>query len=213
MTDLRVRVYNVRFGDAVLVVIPDQENGHEVRRHILFDFGNALGTEGGQDFVFQPVIDDLLAVLGWQPLDLYVMTHEHLDHVQGLFYAAERLNRTISVRQAWLTGSADPAYYATHIDAKKGKIAALAAYNIAGTRLRATAERAAFVDVLLANNDTSTTSKCIDYLRQMAATPQDVHYVDRTTISPASSRRRAAGSRSGHQRRTRPTTTGHSDRS
>ena len=99
MTDLVVRVYNVRFGDAVLVTIPETSGGHAVKRNILFDFGNALGTAGGQDDVFGPVIDDIALKLAGKPLDLYVMTHEHLDHVQGLYHAATNLNKRIEVEQ------------------------------------------------------------------------------------------------------------------
>ena len=40
---LRVRLYNIRFGDAVLVTVPD--NG--TTRHILIDVGNVLVGEGG----------------------------------------------------------------------------------------------------------------------------------------------------------------------
>ena len=181
MTDLRVRTYQVRFGDAVLVSVPETTNGVETVRHVLFDFGNALGTAGGQDDVFDPVIDDILAVLAGQPLDLYVMTHEHLDHVQGLFYASDQLNKRLpAVRQAWLTGSADPHYYATHPDARKSKIAALTAYDAAAKRLAATPARSPLADVLMANNDAKTTSKCIDFLRKLTK-PGDLHYVDRTT--------------------------------
>ena len=193
MTDLLIRVYRVRFGDAILVVVPDMNGGQEVKRHILFDFGNALGTEGGQDLVFEPVIDDIRSVLGGQPLDLYVMTHEHLDHVQGLFYAADRLHKTITCEQAWLTGSADPTYYDQpgHENAKKQKIAALAAFNMAAPRLRATPYRSPFSDVLLATNDTRSTAKCVDFLRTKLTKPGDVHYVDRTTdlstLQPATS--------------------------
>jgi phosphoribosyl 1,2-cyclic phosphodiesterase len=104
MSELVVRVYDVRFGDAVLVTIPDTANGQPLERTILFDFGNALGTEGGQDEVLEPVIDDIIARLGGKPLDLYVMTHEHRDHVQGLFHSAQVFNKTIQVNQAWLTG-------------------------------------------------------------------------------------------------------------
>ena len=39
------------------------------------------------------------------------MTHEHLDHVQGLFFSAKTFNKRIHAKQAWLTGSADPQYY------------------------------------------------------------------------------------------------------
>ncbi len=193
MTDLLVRVYNVRFGDAVLVSIPEKVGRRAVMRTILFDFGNALGTDGGQDTVLEAVIDDIIARLGGRPLDLYVMTHEHLDHVQGLFHAAENLGKTIAVKKAWLTGSAHPDYYATHKDARKQKIAALKAFQVTRSRLLATPGRSAFVDVLLANNDTRTTKKCVDFLRTRLTQPGDVHYVDRTTdlsnLQPASTAR------------------------
>ena len=190
MTDLIVRVYNVRFGDAILVTIPDTAGGHAVKRNILIDFGNALGTAGGADDVLGPIMDDIVARLAGDPLDLYVMTHEHLDHVQGLFYAHETLNKAIQVKQAWLTGSANPDYYKTHPEARKQKIAALAAYQVTSARLRATAERSPLVDALLATNDPSKTSNCVAYLRTLV-TPANLHYVDRTTdlgaLQPATS--------------------------
>ena len=190
MTDLIVRVYNVRFGDAILVTIPDTAGGHAVKRNILIDFGNALGTAGGADNVLGPIMDDIVARLAGDPLDLYVMTHEHLDHVQGLFYAHETLNKAIQVKQAWLTGSANPDYYKTHPEARKQKIAALAAYQVTSARLRATAERSPLVDALLATNDPSKTSNCVAYLRTLV-TPANLHYVDRTTdlsaLQPATS--------------------------
>ena len=70
MSPLVVRVYDVRFGDAVFVSIPDVENGQPVERTILFDFGNALGTEGGANTALTPVAQDILARLGGVPLDL-----------------------------------------------------------------------------------------------------------------------------------------------
>src|SRR5262245_27379499 len=94
---LTVRGYNVRFGDASLSTIPDRDphTGITTARRILIDVGNAprvAGTgEGGDDAVFEPVVTDILNELDGKPLDLYVMTHEHLDHVQGLFFAATKL--------------------------------------------------------------------------------------------------------------------------
>ena len=191
MSALVVRVYDVRFGDAVLVTIPDTSNGQVVDRTILFDFGNAFGTEGGQDDVLDPVIDDIMARLNGQPLDLYVMTHEHLDHVQGLLHAAEDLGKEIKAKQAWLTGSADPDYYADHKNAKKQKIAAVAAYGQAVSSLAALASYSPFLGVLMANNNPRKTADCVTYLRERLANKADVHYVDRTTnlenLQPASS--------------------------
>ena len=184
-------LYNVRFGDAVLVMIPDKSGGHDIVRTILFDFGNALSEEGGVDAVFEPVIDDLRTTLGGKKLDLFVMTHEHLDHVQGFFYAKEKLKKSIKAKQVWLTGSADPTYYDDHPEAKKELKAAYAAYRAAKVRLNALPEVSFFTSVLMANNDVRTTKKCIDYLRTGLATPQNVHYVDRTTdlsqLQPANS--------------------------
>src|SRR5687768_11266938 len=92
MDALRVRAYNVRFGDAILVTVPDRDpaTGTVTKRHILIDVGNVLSGEGGEDVVFKPAVDDIIAELGGKPLDLYVMTHEHLDHIQGLYYVASK---------------------------------------------------------------------------------------------------------------------------
>src|SRR5262249_31118565 len=125
---LRVRMYNVLFGDAILVSVPERDAaGGTVTRHILIDVGNVTG-KGGDDDVFDPVIQDVLTVLDGQPLDLYVMTHEHMDHVQGLLYAADRMQldvkKKLNVQYAWLTASAEPDYYKTHPEAKKRRLEA-----------------------------------------------------------------------------------------
>lgn len=120
MDTLRVRLYNVRFGDALLISVPDRSISGQIENcNILIDVGNVLSGEGGDDVVFQPVVENVLEVLNEQPLGLYVMTHEHLDHVQGLLHAAEKLNLKISTRYSWLTASSAPDYYKEHPDAKK----------------------------------------------------------------------------------------------
>ena len=60
---LRVRVYNVRFGDAILVTVPIAipPPARSTTRHILIDVGNVPASkEGGDDTVFKPVVDDIL---------------------------------------------------------------------------------------------------------------------------------------------------------
>jgi len=183
MSELVVRLYNVRFGDAVLVMIPEKSGGHDIVRTILFDFGNALSEEGGVDAVFEPVIDDIKATLGGKKLDLYIVTHEHLDHVQGFFYSKQKFGKTVKAKQVWLTGSADPTYYDDdrHPDAKKEKKAAFAAYRAAQVRLNALPEVSFFAAVLMANNNPRSTFDCVKFLRTELAKPEDVHFVDRTT--------------------------------
>jgi len=185
MSELIVRAYDVRFGDAIFITIPDDENGQPVERTILIDFGNSLKKEGGADDVFGPVIDDLITRLGGRPLDLYVMTHEHLDHVQGLQYAARNLDKRIRARQVWLTGSSAPDYYATHPDARKQQLAAQAALRLIGARLQATKGASPFAAELLRLNDPNDTSDCVDFLRTELADPADVHYVNRETDASA----------------------------
>lgn len=174
MTDtLTVRVYNVRFGDAVLVTVPDRDpaSNEVTTRRILIDVGNAplvASREGGDDAVFKPVVDDILDQLGDDPLDLYVMTHEHLDHVQGLPYVAWKHGARLQVRSVWLTASSAPDYYERHpkakekklaFDAMLGRIKALVAANGAAA--------AAGIAEYLANNDPSKTGECVEFLRQL----------------------------------------------
>jgi beta-lactamase superfamily II metal-dependent hydrolase len=176
---LTVRVYNVRFGDAILVTIPDKDpqTGVTTTRRVLIDVGNAprvAGSgEGGEDVVFEPVVKDILAQLGGKPLDLYVMTHEHLDHVQGLFFASTKLpqldfaNR-FKADHVWLTASAHPDYYETHPEAKKQKLAFDAMYErlAAFLALRPAAASHGILEIL-ANNDPTKTKQCVEFLRKL----------------------------------------------
>ncbi len=174
---LRVRVYNVHFGDAILVSVPDRDpqTRQETLRHILIDVGNVLTKEGGDDAVFKPVVEDVIHELNGKPLDLYVMTHEHLDHVQGLFFADQKvyqpggLKSKMKVEYAWLTASAAADYYDTHENARKQKKLWEDAYQrIAGHLDALSAAAAAPFGALLANNNPSSTKNCVDFLRNLA---------------------------------------------
>lgn len=151
-------------------------------RHLLVDVGNVLSGGGGEDTLFQPVLDDVLAVLDGAPLDLYVMTHEHLDHVQGLLYANDHcyggaLKERLKVRHAWLTASAAPDYYERHPEAAKQLAERKALYDalMRYYQLSPTAATGA-VPIFLRNNDYRQTAKCVEYLRGLA---RHTHYVYR----------------------------------
>ncbi len=185
---LRVRVYNVRFGDAILISVPDHDpDGGTITRNILIDFGNApsgLG-EGGSDAVFRPVIEDILKVLAGRPLDLYVMTHEHLDHVQGLPYAVKKLGQQVKANFAWLTASAAPNYYETHPKAKEKRSMFQQAYAEIEHFFAASPEsigdasqRTLFQNLLL-NNNPQSTSDCVSFLRDLTGNPARNAYVYR----------------------------------
>ncbi len=176
---LRVRMYNVRFGDAILVSVPDRDTrtGTTTQRHILIDVGNVLNKAGGDDTVFKPVVENILHELAGQPLDLYVMTHEHLDHAQGLFYAATKLyeagelKRRLGTCYAWLTASAAPDYYdgGKHPGAKKKKTLLDASYKRIACHLQLLpAAAAAPFSLFLTNNNPRAIAQCVDFLRGIA---------------------------------------------
>lgn len=170
MSALEVRAYNVLFGDAILVTVPDRDpaSGLETERHILIDVGNVLGGVGGSDEVFLPVIEDVRRRLDGRPLDLYVMTHEHLDHVQGLPFAAAR-GVKLDVDYAWLTASAAPDYYDRHPEARRKKLALEAAYLAIERRLMADpAARTPWMQALMLNNKPRRTADCVSFLRGIA---------------------------------------------
>ena len=172
MDTLRVRVYNVRFGDAILVSIPDKNiNGRTDNRHILIDFGNVFRGEGGLDDIFQPVIENILEVLHGEPLDLYVMTHEHLDHVQGLLYVSKKLGIDVKARYAWLTASAAEDYYEkkNHQEAKKLRDEARTVYYAIERFLKASPEsETSFIQAMMLNNNPRSTTDCVNHLRNIA---------------------------------------------
>ena len=177
MDSLRVRVYNVRFGDAILISVPDRApGGGTTLRHILIDVGNVLSGAGGHDPLFAPVLRDVLKELDGKPLDLYVMTHEHMDHVQGLFYGAQKLGIEIPTTYAWLTASAAPDYYDNHPRAKQRRLGFLEAYDTIASFLAAVPERETpWIRALMLNNNPRSTDDCVSYLRGLAPTTTYVY--------------------------------------
>ncbi|MBN1658528.1 MAG: hypothetical protein JXA93_09020 [Anaerolineae bacterium] len=189
MNTLRVRVYDVGFGDAVLISVPDAPPGDEaVMRHILIDVGNAkFSAEGGEghiDDVFEPVVRDVLDAIDGQPLDLYIMTHEHWDHVQGLPYADEvvfpdqSLADLLAVRHSWLTASAAPDYEETHPKAGLARAEAREVYEEIERFLAAEGKMDPFIQALMVNNNRSATAYYVDRLR-LLADEAHTHYVHR----------------------------------
>ncbi len=165
MSALTVRMYNVGFGDAILVTIPDRHAGKEVRRHVLIDLGNLLASDAT---VFGPIAADLMSRTEGRNLDLYVMTHEHLDHVHGLKYLAG-IGTPLPVDYVWLTASADPRYGRKFPEAKR----AMDSYLAATDRLRPLAVQRGLmgmksVEAFFANNDHRSTAKCVEEIRRTA---------------------------------------------
>lgn len=179
---LRIRMYNILLGDAILVSVPDADNGKAKTRHILIDFGQKANREGSDKTLFEPIYADILKQLDGEPLDLYVMTHEHLDHNQGLLYAFKNGGHDVAgelkVRHVWMTASAAIGYYDRFPEAEKQKKLALAAYDEAERYLAAApSEETEFTKTLLGLNDPRTTQDCVEFVRTL--NPSKTQYLHR----------------------------------
>ncbi|MBI3972357.1 MAG: hypothetical protein HY332_13845 [Chloroflexi bacterium] len=164
---LTVHAYNVLFGDAILVEVPDGGQ----RRFILFDVGNVVAGEGGRDQPLLDAFDDIIRRTDGH-VDLYVMTHEHLDHVQGLRLAAER-GRTLRADTVWMTASSEPGYYDRHPDARQRRLELLEAVEAFDAILGADAlpvglERTHALNV-------ARTADYVDHIRRLTPRPHYVH--------------------------------------
>lgn len=183
---IRVRLYDVLFGDAILITVPDLDgSGETVQRHVLIDIGNVLAGRGGADDVYEKILRNVAEVTGDHGVDLYVMTHEHMDHVQGLLHGATKVDPPIklNIDTVWLTGSADPEYYETFTDAKKHLDATNAVYTAITRHVNKALKEGTDPDPLLMNlldnNNPRKTSDCVSFLRDHLTTPDHVHYVHR----------------------------------
>jgi len=99
-----VRAYVVGFGDCILARIPDGR----ATRHVLVDFGRAPGKGAGTS-MFEAVARDIARFCG-NHLDLLVVTHEHLDHLEG-FYHQRKVFDGVKVDHVWMGLPSHPDYY------------------------------------------------------------------------------------------------------
>jgi beta-lactamase superfamily II metal-dependent hydrolase len=135
----------------------------------LIDVGNVLAGPGSDDKVFERVVKDISEQIGKKPLDLYVMTHEHMDHVQGLLDVSTKHGLSLKVRHAWLTASAAEDYYENHPDAKQKRLEAIEAYETIDRFFQVSPEpESPLTRAMRLNNNPRSTADCVKYLRDLA---------------------------------------------
>ena len=90
---ITLRAYNVLFGDALLVSWDEDDGPH----HAWVDFGN---FHNDANAVFEKVYNDVLARTGGK-LDLLVITHRHLDHMEGFYSLRKRFKADFTIARLW----------------------------------------------------------------------------------------------------------------
>jgi beta-lactamase superfamily II metal-dependent hydrolase len=91
---IRVRMYNVGFGDCFLLTLPG-------KRTVLVDAGfhsQGKGAFGGSDLVDQ-IVEDVRAVSGTARIDVVIATHRHQDHIYA--FNSEKWD-AVEVGEVWL---------------------------------------------------------------------------------------------------------------
>jgi beta-lactamase superfamily II metal-dependent hydrolase len=103
---IRVRMYNVGFGDCFVVTFITKERPYTM----LIDCGHhpAGASETGPDFwsVVASLIADLPIIDGARRIDVLAITNSHTDHVNG--FSRAELWKDISVGEMWMSWTRDP---------------------------------------------------------------------------------------------------------
>src|SRR5262245_6725435 len=90
---ITLRAYNVLFGDALLVSWDETDGVH----HAWVDFGN---FHNDANAVFEKVYNDVLQRTNGK-LDLLVITHRHLDHMEGFHSLRKRFKTDFQIQRLW----------------------------------------------------------------------------------------------------------------
>jgi hypothetical protein len=90
---ITLRAYNVLFGDALLLSWDEDDGEH----HAWVDFGN---FHNDANAVFEKVYNDVRSRTGGK-LDLLVITHRHLDHMEGFYSLRKQFKTDFQIERLW----------------------------------------------------------------------------------------------------------------
>lgn len=99
---IRIRMYNVGFGDCFLLFIPTKSG----ERKILFDCGTHFQSTGPHRAgeVAERIVEDARDADGVSRIDVVVGTHRHQDHVSGF---ENEIWEQVEVREVWMPWTED----------------------------------------------------------------------------------------------------------
>lgn len=97
---VRIRMYNVGFGDCLLLRVPTNDG----ERRILVDCG--FHSQGKGRFSDRDLVNQIKADLEGKPINVLIATHRHQDHISG--FGEKDLWADVVVEEIWLPFTADP---------------------------------------------------------------------------------------------------------
>lgn len=101
-----VRMYRQGHGDCFLLALPREGGGTPV--YVLIDCGYKPGS---QAFIHKQPIGDIVTHIGEATgyhLDLVIVTHEHQDHVNGIWKRNDPYFSDFEIDEAWFAWTEDP---------------------------------------------------------------------------------------------------------
>src|SRR5687768_336649 len=101
-----VRMYRPGHGDCFLLSFPREGGGDPV--YVMIDCGYKPGSP---QFIHKEDITDIVAHIGKTTnnrLDLVVLTHEHQDHLNGIWRKKDPYFAGFEINEAWLAWTEDP---------------------------------------------------------------------------------------------------------
>ena len=98
---IRVRMYDVGFGDCFLMWIPGENREHKV----LVDCGSIAKRKKSMTDIVEQVIEDVTDADGVARIDVVIATHRHQDHVAG--FTRESWDR-VEVQEVWMPWTENP---------------------------------------------------------------------------------------------------------
>lgn len=104
---IAVRMYRQGHGDCFLLALPRSGGGDPV--YVLIDCGYKPGSPG---FVHDKSIGDIVDHIGESTgnhLDLVIITHEHQDHLNGIWKQVQPYFDRFTIEKAWFAWTEDPA--------------------------------------------------------------------------------------------------------
>ena len=101
-----VRMYRIGHGDCFLLAFPRTGGGDPV--YVLIDCGQKPGSEDFIPTTGIPQIVDHIKASTNSKIDLAIITHEHQDHVNGVWRKNNPYFKDITIDEAWFAWTEDP---------------------------------------------------------------------------------------------------------